>query len=755
MQILVRMLIILILFTIQYYVEGQDNWQDNELKIVRAHPPGFMPDSNAFKVDPLAFYFYQNWYSQYFAFNNKDTTHIDSLLPLYKMWIDDVIKSNINKPIVDSNYLKKEWFRRIYNKIQHLKQKRSLTEENEIFRLISSLPNSPEKVWLYYECRGLKINNETYYTDIEAAYYAAKNIAEGISDKLEKVRALKIVGQFAASDNFNSGAIEAFYLAREQLQNLSGKRKLKLNEDAEICTRIAGVFSKYYLQEAYEESRNIQLEASHYYNEAQNYFNLHRSDIRSVHKDAFRLTWLDKSDSSLYKKIEILRNLRGWYDEFSRKEGNSMDSHLNYLALVTIGLIMEGEKLYSSATKYYLRSLIFAISDNSVSEILVNLAMISRAYALQKRKELALGYADMYLDVANKNPDKFDYYDAILNKGWVFWYLKQYDSAMHYADIVYFNASLKTIFYPSYYDKLFHQACNLKLQCFEHLKFPTVSDSLYLYERIYSQSNSNILNDFYYLKSVQIRTVLDINERVDNAKNELLIRKITLGAGIIFAVFLILFLIRYAISIRYKRLSESARSKIHNIENDISEIGFLYDTKKEQYSEYIRGFEAYTASYLKSWKNEKKVTLFDELEAFNRYYNFKKIAYPFLNRCINECSNLKTIAFIPSVFDTLLHNSIKAAYFDNRELLFTIDMEKKKSKLVVVITDNARPPNYNAKYWKEMDSGLHLLRKRIKLFHWSFRSAWRQRVFKVEALPNSSGTKVTIKVPLCKNIKSL
>ncbi len=170
--------------------------------------------------------------------------------------------------------------------------------------------------------------------------------------------------------------------------------------------------------------------------------------------------------------------------------------------------------------------------------------------------------------------------------------------------------------------------------------------------------------------------------------------------------------------IELKQLDELARNKIHNIQNDYHALpNMLYNGEIEKAKLYTAEYGAYLATFFENWKKEK-ITLWDELILLKQYCNVKqalgqKVIFNEKNVCINV--NPKTTHFIQSVFDTLLDNTVRRGFKDKQgDCYFYVKIERKGKLLFCDVQDKGTPPNNSDSYFRRKDSGLNILKSRVK-----------------------------------------
>ena len=174
----------------------------------------------------------------------------------------------------------------------------------------------------------------------------------------------------------------------------------------------------------------------------------------------------------------------------------------------------------------------------------------------------------------------------------------------------------------------------------------------------------------------------------------------------------------------------------------------LRENKIEKLKEYNKYYSSYLASFFDNWK-KGKITLEDELKAFNRYANANKILIPQLTVSINSSiKNPEKVLFLQSVFDTLLDNSITHGFKDmESNFHFSIDIASGGNILTCVVVDNGIPPEDNNAYLATKNSGLSILRKRIQNSY-SILKPWTHKgAFNIRTIPGNKGTIIKLVFP--------
>lgn len=710
----------------------------SELELMQRDPDGVRlteADSLLIKRDPVRYFFLEKNNVQFFTFNNKDTTHIDSLLPLYKKYIDSVLSRNKNKQLTDSADLKKEWFKGIYLKINALKEKNEpLTdtiELSKIFHSINALPNSKQKVWLLLQYADFKIVNKTYKNDVNFYLNLTKEIAAKIDDLFEKGQAFTLIGSYASAYEDNVSAIKAYYQAREYISNSDQIDSLRATVEADACKYAAQVYEKYHIEQGQNRSSFLYKEAFKLYSFSGNIKEANRSYFKSLAAEAYVLTYFYPDDTLSYKRrLDILRELERWYQDFKRNNGKTSDNYTNYLGLYIIATILQGEGLYKVAIKYYLQCLNFSLFDNSIPQIHGDLLSISRIYSLQNRKDLAFGYSNLAIYATEKKEDKFYYYDAILNKAYVFFLYKDYDSSLLYANRVQFDPSLEKIFFPIYYDKLLEQVYGIKYQVFEMLRGPHISDSILRYEQFYNSSRWALLNDYTYLLGAESQSFIDwsdrtwgknIQKQIQSKKDQ---RKLYILIGVIVvggAFFIYLFRIsekNKKIRNTREELSMLARKRFHNIRGNYNSLtALILKGDFENAQLYADACADVLSLSLNRWDWNENYSLADEWEILNAFYSAEHIRGKNV-QIISDFGDLdlRSIKFMPETLTTLLHNSIRHAFKDMTSgCEFKVSVRAKKNLLHFEVSDNGTPSKQDRYLIREKEGkGLRLLEGRIK-----------------------------------------
>jgi hypothetical protein len=196
-----------------------------------------------------------------------------------------------------------------------------------------------------------------------------------------------------------------------------------------------------------------------------------------------------------------------------------------------------------------------------------------------------------------------------------------------------------------------------------------------------------------------------------------------LGAGAFIIAISVLGIVFYNVKMKSKnrqlintsnKLTELARSKIHNIKSNYNSIRLMLENREFEKSVlYTSTSTRYMQLLLNSW-NKPKWTIQDEIHLLEVFYNAEKIRrqnvqiQPLIAKDIDPSTTL----FMPEVLTTLLHNAMKA--FSNKQVIptFTINITKEDQVLYFAISDNGTP-SPKEKYLLKPNSGLSILYQRI------------------------------------------
>jgi len=197
------------------------------------------------------------------------------------------------------------------------------------------------------------------------------------------------------------------------------------------------------------------------------------------------------------------------------------------------------------------------------------------------------------------------------------------------------------------------------------------------------------------------------------------------------------------------RINNLVRNNIHNYKNDYATFGNLIakgDLNK--LSDYNQHYGDYLLASYENWKEGKQVTLFDELEAGKSYFLSKKVRNPEIELYISSNSlDVKKILFLQSVFDTLIHNSIKHGFKNiSFPVKIEIDIIRENEYLVCSMVDNGTPPSNEEAYFKRSDSGLNLLKKRVENLYIEKKLVPPLNSFSVSIRPERKGTNITFRI---------
>ncbi len=452
----------------------------------------------------------------YYAFGGNDekkreVVHIDSLLPQYKKYVDGFINRYSRQINAGKEELKREPFKIIYDKIGKLRKinykLRSIPELTEILKSIAYLPNSKEKVELLLEYSSLaSINNNTYYTVIYEFCYTVKEIADKVNNQYEKGKAYTSLGDFAFYYKIYDFALQMYYLARESFDNSNKDDKTKYYEQGLLCNSISKIFNEVRLQQATEKEQLYSVNASQYFEKSGHSGKAESVAMYTITTNAF--LWVNffqynSTETSKNTNNLALEALRTWYRSF--KENIKFEDESNYLGFCGIGIYLSGIDK-NIALRYYLQSLPYATFGSNTNQLIAILDNISSTYASLGRNDLAIGYSDLELYLTKKINDNFEFNKALLNKGLTFYELKEYDSALTYANKILFDTSLK-IFYPVFYDQLLEKASELKYLTLDLRK--QNNDSARQYERTYIRYQTYNLQNLIKLVNVELKSIND------------------------------------------------------------------------------------------------------------------------------------------------------------------------------------------------------------------------------------------------------
>ena len=755
----------------------------------------------------------------------RRAVHIDSLLPIHKGYIDDFIYRSYSYRSYSNNNKENYEFttpplKSIYAKLQPFwdlnYRYRNENRLPEIKNLITNLPNSKEKVSLFIQYGHLTITNETDRFNVADFCSNAETYAKKITNLYDRGMAYRYIGEFAAHYQISDSAIRLYYLARESIENCKIDLKRKYYEQGTLCDRLSNVFDQVHLQQASEKAEFYSLNASQYFEKSGQTNQAEMYDMFTISSNAY----LWANFGSYHDNDQDLEILRDWYNSF---RGNTQfDDYTNYLGLFSIGSYLYGTN-GNIALRYYLESFYYATRGTYTTDITAVFENIISLYTFLGKNKLAIGYSDLQLYLAKGMNNNFEIYQALLRKGYTFYGLNNYDSALVYANRILFDTNLNKIFYPLFSNQLLEKASKLKYQTLDLYKHIN-NDSARIYENKYTEYQTEHLKNLVDLVDIELKSINDwltrskdkvitsekelkeaalsdekfalekanrdslerkksdsivtltntlrktekadaeiaLNtEKLIRIKNEEIAKKEMLyyitGSFVLFIISVWYFRQRNKnrsnkLIAEYNRVNELAKNKIHNIENDYSEIGnLLEDNEVNKLKRYVSNYEAFLAIFLENWKKEK-VTLEDELEATKRYFTAKAILEERLVLKIeNSVEEPQTVKYIQSVFDTLLDNSVRHG-FENKAgtLQFTIIINKVNSVLECIVTDNGIPPEKKEYYLAGKESGLNILKKRILGFYAEQKIKVKKDFFEIDLLPDSGGTIVNIKLPYAK-----
>jgi LytS/YehU family sensor histidine kinase len=198
------------------------------------------------------------------------------------------------------------------------------------------------------------------------------------------------------------------------------------------------------------------------------------------------------------------------------------------------------------------------------------------------------------------------------------------------------------------------------------------------------------------------------------------------------------------------RINYLVQNNIHNFRNDYATFSNLIDDGNlEKLEDYNENYGDYIRKTHENW-TEEKIPLADELEAANYYYLSKKVRNINLHFEPDSTSiaSPESTLFLQSVFDTIIHNSIKHGFmYKEKDCRISARIYKEDLNLICIIEDNGQPPPTDDVYLSREDSGLNLLRKRIDNLYKQTKRKATTKIFTVKSLPNNAGTQIKMVFP--------
>lgn len=726
--------------------------------------------------------------------NDTITEVFDKLYRYVNKFIDSFIRYSKKEIIWEIDIKKRENVRPIYNKINTLKQKstenRDSSEFKEIKKQVSLYELSKEKVWLALQFNDLIIPRQPTYNSLNSSFIIPQKIADSISDLYEKGWAYIYIAEFAASHKYNEPSISYFYQAFEYIYNSKKDSLNKYSTLGWIFEQVADLFPGHEsgIVHGINKQSNYLIAASEYYSLVKNVDRANKCYIKFLSNYSFLSYQLLEygKDTVTRKRVaaNALEELWNWY--LGVYQNNKKSDGYFFKSFYSIGTILNASDKISEANNFFLSALYFAPEIENIDQFISILGNISLTYAELGKRKLAFKYSNFQFILANKANDRVAYANALLSKSKLYFILKQYKLALKYANKVSSDPfTFNSIYEFAALSYIGEEGYWLKFNALHFLKF----DSVWIYKDYYSRVHEGHLVGFTRLLQSEADAISgwlgrvkakQIEEEKKNTREQIELKKqqevinkrnIWISAiGILLLLIIILVGIKYyklkiktrdsilklkdselgAKRIELQQLDELARNKIHNLQNDYHILpNLLNDGKVDLAKAFINEWGTYQAYYFENWNN-KNVTLEDEILLLEQYRVVKILTGQEIRIIKNISDNIEVnkTKYLQSVFDTLLDNSVRRGFSKKSGICtFTINIEECKGGLLCSILDNGTPPEDPDSYLRRSDSGLNILKARIKGVYDLSGIDMPQDFFIVEALANSSGTIVKFIIP--------
>ncbi|HAO09410.1 MAG TPA: hypothetical protein DCQ50_21060 [Chryseobacterium sp.] len=519
--------VFLVLNTVAFSQRDESKLEDSLLNLIKLQkaPIGAIenPKENLLRdyreEDILNYFLNEKIQFSRFYFQSKggkETTslHPDSLLSKHKEYVDDFIKRNVSPQKTPEQKFVIPAFKIINNSIQAMSKidfyKRNRNHLLQILLAIAKLPDSKEKIELLFSYAHLSVRNDTYYIEMYKICDNAKRYAENIPDGFKRAQAYVLIGDFAYDYRILDYAITTYYLAGEAFDNCNISEKRKRYQQGLINRKLSYVFNQVHLTQASEKEEAYLDAAVRNFNESGNNEDMTITTLSSIAVKAYLWSTYrqyDYRDEIKENNRQNLLNLSHWYFAYKRREG--MDVQTTYFGFYSIGEYLR-EKDMKVASLYFLYALPYAALTSSTSELFAILENIEYAYLQLGKDQLALDYGDLQLYLANQLNDKFEVCSSMLDKAFIFYKTRRYDSATKLINQVMFDTSLSNYFYPDYYNQLMETAAGLKYKIFDSLG---ITDSARKYEMYFVSYQTDHHRQLISLLEVESKSITDLLDR--------------------------------------------------------------------------------------------------------------------------------------------------------------------------------------------------------------------------------------------------
>ena len=205
-------------------------------------------------------------------------------------------------------------------------------------------------------------------------------------------------------------------------------------------------------------------------------------------------------------------------------------------------------------------------------------------------------------------------------------------------------------------------------------------------------------------------------------------------------------------------LNTLVQSKLHNVRNNYVSFSQLIRVDQDRAKEYSDNSN-YFFSYSLNKFNNNNWTFADEFNLLDAYFDAERmLAKNCKIEIIREVENIDIdrVLFIPEIFTTLFHNSMKYAFVEEREdYIFRVKIIRNKNVIDVQVSDNGRPKKLG-KYTinSELKKGLSILQQRLIVeFLLSKKVKKIKSNFVIEGIENK-GVHIKFNFPYAEKIKN-
>lgn len=499
--------------------------------------------------------------------------------------------------------------------------------------------------------------------------------------------------------------------------------------------------------------------------------------------------------------------LKPWLSGLDKNQFKDEISSYYFFSIIANVFVLENKP--SNALQFYLRALISSQTGNDLRNVSAALQSIGYIYGKIGNSTLATNYSDLAISINSKQGDAF-YYDSYLERAEIQGMLKNYSSALKSLNNVLYDTSIRYKLLPAYVRQILKRASWDKFLILDSLGLDSayiykdyyngyllqeidffssiVNSELYSINSWLERSKNREREQNEIIKSTLIKekklsdslrlkdsllSIIQLSKEKQETENQketvqkekekaLQQAKVNkeqrlfyfsiISALICLAV--IFFLVvrnrnlnrRRKVEIQNIQLNELAKSKIHNLRSDITDIDILVRSNSPLATVYMEAYKKFLKIFLHNW-GEEKITLKGELDELRSYHTVKSVLKKIDLIEKIDIKNPDEIYFIQSVFDTLLDNSVKHGFSTKSDnCIFTIHIYKDEDYLICEITDNGIPTPFIVRE----KSGLNILKKRVLDFYETMSRKCPPDYFCINSLPDNIGTYVKLILPYAK-----